>query len=183
LPYILRHTQLLPRHFLMLLNSIFAGASVGTQSLYSFPVSEKRVTEGVRRVESRIVEEIFDAFGRIHRTAGKTCRKCLPSLPESEKQGQEQIGNPMKSAVETTGTQHFRNTAFLKQESTCLGKVASKKQYGNDGGCHHFRITHLTLAIFVMMQGLEHVITETKYYYNLGIHEVLLLVVGIPQLY
>jgi hypothetical protein len=33
------------------------------------------------------------------------------------------------------------------------------------------------------MQRFEHVSTQTKYYYNLGIHEVLLLVVGIPQLY
>jgi hypothetical protein len=34
-----------------------------------------------------------------------------------------------------------------------------------------------------MMQGFEHVSAEAKHYYNLGIHEILLLAVGIPQLY
>jgi hypothetical protein len=52
-----------------------------------------------------------------------------------------------------------------------------------DGGGPHFRVAHLTLAVFVMMQRFEHVCTEAKHYYNLGIHEILPLVVGILQLY
>jgi hypothetical protein len=77
--YILRHTQLLPRHFLMLLNSIFKSTG-GTQSLNPFPISESRIISGVRQVEERIINEIFVAFKSIHPTAGMTCKRSLPEL-------------------------------------------------------------------------------------------------------
>ncbi|MFN8412074.1 MAG: hypothetical protein U0Z26_06775 [Anaerolineales bacterium] len=77
--YILRHTQLLPRHFLMLLNSIFKRSS-STQSLSPFPVSQERIINGIRQVEEFIVGEIFVAFKLIYPTAEATCRRCLPEL-------------------------------------------------------------------------------------------------------
>lgn len=77
--YILRHTQLLPRHFLMLLNSIFR-SSGGTQGLNPFPVNESRILNGIRQVEERIVTEIFVAFKLIHPTAEEVCKRCIPEL-------------------------------------------------------------------------------------------------------
>lgn len=77
--YILRHTQLLPRHFLMLLNSIFKRPG-STQNLNPFPVSQDRIINGVRQVEEFIVGEIFVAFKLIYPTAEATCRRCLPEL-------------------------------------------------------------------------------------------------------
>jgi hypothetical protein len=77
--YILRHTQLLPRHFLMLLNSIFKGGN-GTQSLNPFPISENRIINGIRQVEERIVTEIFVAFKLIYPTAEEVCKRCIPEL-------------------------------------------------------------------------------------------------------
>jgi hypothetical protein len=77
--YILRHTQLLPRHFLMLLNSIFKSHG-STQKLNPFPVSEERIVNGIRMVEDLIVGEIFVAFKLIYPTAGETCRRSLPEL-------------------------------------------------------------------------------------------------------
>jgi hypothetical protein len=77
--YILRHTQLLPRHFLMLLNSIFKSFS-STQRANPFPVSEERIINGIRQVEDLIVGEIFVAFKLIYPTAGETCRRSLPEL-------------------------------------------------------------------------------------------------------
>lgn len=74
--YILRHTQLLPRHFLMLLNSIFKGLS-GSKP---FPISEEKIINGIRKVEEFIVSEIFVAFKLIHPTAEVTCKRCLPEL-------------------------------------------------------------------------------------------------------
>ena len=62
--YILRHTQLLPRHFLMLLNSIFKGTNAISGS-NPFPINEERIINGVRKVEEFIVSEIFvSAFER-----------------------------------------------------------------------------------------------------------------------
>jgi len=77
--YILRHTQLLPRHFLMLLNSIFKSTGA-TQGLNPFPVSEGRIINGIRQVEERIVTEIFVAFKSIYPTAELVCKRCLPEL-------------------------------------------------------------------------------------------------------
>jgi hypothetical protein len=75
--YILRHTQLLPRHFLMLLNSIFRGAASDS---HPFPISAEKIIKGVRKVEEFIVSEIFVAFKLIHPTAEATCKRCLPEL-------------------------------------------------------------------------------------------------------
>ena len=77
--YILRHTQLLPRHFLMLLNSIFKGLNAAPGS-HPFPVSENKIITGIRKVEEFIVSEIFVAFKLIHPTAEVTCKRCLPQL-------------------------------------------------------------------------------------------------------
>lgn len=77
--YILRHTQLLPRHFLMLLNSIFKSPG-GTQSLIPFPISQDRITNGVRQVEEYMIGEIFVAFKPTYPTAEETCKRCLPEL-------------------------------------------------------------------------------------------------------
>ncbi len=77
--YILRHTQLLPRHFLMLLNSIFktSGTTPGSKP---FPISEDKILNGIRQVEEYIVSEIFVAFKLIYPTAEATCKRCLPEL-------------------------------------------------------------------------------------------------------
>lgn len=84
--YILRHTQLLPRHFLMLLNSIFKSPG-STQKLNPFPVSEARIINGIRQVEDIIVGEIFGAFKLIYPNAGEACRRCLPKLEHKFKMG------------------------------------------------------------------------------------------------
>lgn len=77
--YILRHTQLLPRHFLILLNSIFKNPGVNARQ-GPFPVSEDRIVTGIRQVEEALVGEIFVAFNLIYPTAEETCRRCLPEL-------------------------------------------------------------------------------------------------------
>jgi hypothetical protein len=73
--YVLRHTQLLPRHFLMLLNSI-----VKSSGNTSFPINQDRIVNGIRQVEGFIVSEIFVAFKLIYPTAEETCKRCLPEL-------------------------------------------------------------------------------------------------------
>jgi hypothetical protein len=78
--YILRHTQLLPRHFLMLLNSIFKTTVNGTQKLAPFPIAEQRIIDGIRHVEEFMIGEIFVAFKPTYPTAEETCKRCLPEL-------------------------------------------------------------------------------------------------------
>jgi hypothetical protein len=77
--YILRHTQLLPRHLLILMNSIFKRTGT-TQLSTPFPVRDEKIIYGIRQVEERIVKEIFGAFKMIHPTAEEVCKRCLPQL-------------------------------------------------------------------------------------------------------
>jgi len=76
--YILRHTQLLPRHFVILLNSIFK--TVNANNSKPFPVNADRIIQGIRQMEEAMVGEIFVAFKLIYPTADETCRRCLPEL-------------------------------------------------------------------------------------------------------
>lgn len=73
--YILRHTQLLPRHFIILLNSIFKD-----HRTHTFPISAERIVSAIQQVEEAMVGEIFVAFNLIYPTAKATCRRCLPEL-------------------------------------------------------------------------------------------------------
>ena len=89
----------------------------------------------------------------------------------------------MQPAIETTFAQHIRNVMVLMQISTRQTEVAFEVQHGYDRSSHHFRIRHLALGMLVMMQGFEHVITQAKHNYNLGIHGFsFAVVVGIPRL-
>jgi hypothetical protein len=73
--YILRHTQLLPRHLIILLNSIFKGNRSN-----QFPLRAERIINGIQQVEEAMVGEIFVAFNLIYPNAKITCRQCLPEL-------------------------------------------------------------------------------------------------------
>jgi len=77
--YILRHTQLLPRHFVILLNSIFKSINGNSRGKH-LPISADRIVSGIRQMEEAMVGEIFVAFKLIYPTADETCRRCLPEL-------------------------------------------------------------------------------------------------------
>lgn len=79
LSYILRHTQLLPRHFLMLLNSIFRIPKEAA-NLYPFPINEAKIINGIREVEELILREVFISYRLIYPTAEETCKRCIPEL-------------------------------------------------------------------------------------------------------
>jgi len=119
--YILRHTQLLPRHFLLLLNSIFKGTGV-TQSLKPFPISEEKITSGIRQVEDRIVREIFGAFKLIHPDAGETCKRCLPELEHEFSMGDlRRVFNRHGKAV--FGSDNFIDFQRMLKEIGAMGRV------------------------------------------------------------
>jgi hypothetical protein len=123
--YILRHTQLLPRHFLMLLNSIFR-SNGGTQGLSPFPVSETRIISGIRQVEERIVTEIFVAFKLIHPTAEEVCKRCLPELGHKFSMGELHRVYTRKGKAVFGGDNLFEFQRML-MEIGALGRVKPGK--------------------------------------------------------
>jgi Cdc6-like AAA superfamily ATPase len=125
--YILRHTQLLPRHFLLLLNSIFKSTGT-TQSLkpFPFPISEEKITRGIRQVEERIVREIFGAFKLIHPEAGETCKRCLPELEHEFSMGDlHRVFNRHGKAV--FGSDNFIDFQRMLKEIGAMGRVDRDK--------------------------------------------------------
>ena len=141
--YILRHTQLLPRHLLIILNSIFK-RSGETQLLNPFPIKEKKIIYGIRQVEERIVTEIFGAFRMIHPTAEDVCKQCLPQLG------------------------HVFSMGTLRQVFTRYGKTAF-----HGGEFNEFRQMLIDIgAIGRVVPGLDtDVNTKGKFKYTVG-HEL-----------
>lgn len=77
--YILRHTQLQPRHLLMYLNSIFEKQQ--KLDLTEYPkISETAVKNGIASIEHRLCQEVFSGYQSIHPTAKAVCEACIPEL-------------------------------------------------------------------------------------------------------
>jgi len=76
--YLMRHTQLLPRHLLLYFNAIAKRTLAGGGGGISF--NEAAVVEGVRATEHMIVEEIFNGYRQVYPQAQAVCRKLLPNL-------------------------------------------------------------------------------------------------------
>ena len=89
LAYILRHTQLLPRHFLMLLNAIFTFDKKNRGQFLA--ITEENIRRGIRKTEELIVTEIYVSFKSIYPTAEKVCSACIPELPHHFTLGDLQI--------------------------------------------------------------------------------------------
>ncbi|MCB8928203.1 MAG: hypothetical protein H6652_21570 [Ardenticatenaceae bacterium] len=77
--YILRHTQLLPRQFLKMLNSIANLNRANSGNILK--ITEKDILTGVAKEEEILVFEVFDAFKFVHPKARQVCERCIPELP------------------------------------------------------------------------------------------------------
>ncbi|MEM9564257.1 MAG: hypothetical protein AAGA93_16665 [Actinomycetota bacterium] len=76
--YVLRHTQLLPRHLLRMLNAIWLREPAREGAV---TVEPRAVIQGVRDVEDQIVTEICKAYELVHPTANEVCRAVIKNLP------------------------------------------------------------------------------------------------------
>lgn len=79
LAYLLRHTQLLPRHLLILLNSI-SNEYRKHQGGSSGKLSEEAMKRGIGAIEETLVHEIFVAYKPVYPKAYAVCKSCIPEL-------------------------------------------------------------------------------------------------------
>ncbi len=79
LAYILRHTQLLPRHLLIILNSI-SGKNKASSETSELLFSAESVRKGISAVEETIVHEILIAYRPVYPHAKAVCEQCIPEL-------------------------------------------------------------------------------------------------------
>ncbi|MDN5767335.1 MAG: hypothetical protein L0H96_12665 [Humibacillus sp.] len=82
LPYLLRHTQLLPRHFIHLLNRVFSDYEFGA----GHP-TEQHIRESVADGEVAIVEAIIDGFRIPYPNLSELCTSLIPQLPHTFSEG------------------------------------------------------------------------------------------------
>ena len=78
IPYILRHTQLLPRQVIYILNECFARAIARRNSLHVQPAE---VVEAVGEVEATLCPEVFSAHGFRYPEASVAAIRLIPLLP------------------------------------------------------------------------------------------------------
>jgi len=78
--YILRHTQIMPRHILLYLNEIFEvhGRKQGVMASKPEPAA---VRAGVEAKEEVLADEILSAYRSRYHSAKAICDACLPELP------------------------------------------------------------------------------------------------------
>lgn len=76
--YLLRHTQLLPRHVLRILNAVWLREPAPDGAV---EVSPAALLQGIRDVEDQIVTEICKAYELIHPVANEVCRAVIKNLP------------------------------------------------------------------------------------------------------
>jgi hypothetical protein len=74
--FVLRHTQLLPRQFFLILNTLFYAHREHAE------ISEQDVRAGVREAAQIVVSEIFGAYSHRHPEASEVSHRLFPYLPE-----------------------------------------------------------------------------------------------------
>ena len=79
LAYALRHTQLLPRHFLVILTEILSYAIKVDKTAYA--VSEEAVIHGINMAEDKIQQQIIEAYSSPFRSVQEACEVVLRDLP------------------------------------------------------------------------------------------------------
>lgn len=85
IPYILRHTQMLPRHFLEILNAIFSTYDFTIDSYRR--VSAEEVKKGIKNSEQRIVQGINKAYVLPYPKLDSVCDRVIRHLPLSFEYG------------------------------------------------------------------------------------------------
>lgn len=81
IPYLLRHTQLMPRHLLRYLNSICGPIYRDTPESALSRIKEDDVINGIRHAEDNLALEVFSAYKDIHPALEVACEDCIPKLP------------------------------------------------------------------------------------------------------
>jgi hypothetical protein len=127
--YILRHTQLMPRQLLRILNSIFREAY--SSELRSFPIIDRAsIIAGIKKEEVYLVEEVCSAFHTRYRSLRHVCENTISSLPLVFDAG------TLHNAFNQSGKKYFGSDDFddfkrMLIEAAVIGRVITEKKESN----------------------------------------------------
>lgn len=123
--YLVRHTQLLPRHLITILNCVWE-AQAAHDAGAPLPLKPIAVIEGVRRGEYEIVRDILAAFANVHPYARLCCERTLPNLGNVAEEGDLHRAYNQNGIRKETGLE-FRQYLRCLLEIGCLGRVVGAK--------------------------------------------------------
>lgn len=125
--YLLRHTQLLPRHLITILNRVFE-AQHGIDP--SAPVmSNAAVVEGVRRGETEVVSDVLAAYLQVHPMARICCERLIPNLGMTFTEGELHRAYNRGGVRDATRLE-FRDVIRCLVEIGCIGRVTEEDATG-----------------------------------------------------
>ena len=124
LAYILRHTQLLPRQFIMALNSIYCSPE---DKGFNYEAS---VAEGIKNVEGDICSDIFNAFQRKYPFCADLCDRVIENLPRffGDNVLHEVFSQYGKGALKSRGDIDYHRFRQILSEIGAIGKVTDRLQ-------------------------------------------------------
>jgi hypothetical protein len=123
--YIMRHTQLLPRHLLLLLNSIFLAQYERTGSVAT--IDPQSIRDGIQRIEQTVCYEIFAAYKHTYPQAREVCYACIPNLPMRFTTGELQVAFN-RHGKPAMGSDDFGDFKRMLVEIGALGKVLKDQE-------------------------------------------------------
>jgi hypothetical protein len=121
LAYIIRHTQLLPRHAIAIFNSIISINHIATGGFRL--LTEESISEGIKRIEALIAGQVLYPYLKIYPYLLDTCKAVLPDLePICSYDQLRSAQSRFKQRVEPDAGNALWQTLF---QMGVLGKVAS----------------------------------------------------------
>lgn len=120
LAYILRHTQLQPRHLLNYLNAIFEKERThGTR----YPrISPETVVKAISENEHLLAEEVFSGYSKQHPNTRALCEACIPELPLTFSEAElHQVFN--RKGKKASGERDFVDFRRILIETGIIGRV------------------------------------------------------------
>lgn len=124
LAYILRHSQLLPRHMIGLLNAIFSDGH--SSSVFNDKIS---ICDGVKTAEQSIYEGIKSAFRKKYSNLDAVCSCTLTELPRffSNSELHKAYNFHGKSAMAAIGFHDYREFKRMLLEVGAIGRSGERK--------------------------------------------------------
>jgi hypothetical protein len=123
--YLVRHTQLLPRHLITLMNCVWE-AQLAHDPGAPLPVKPISVVEGVHRGEQEIVRDILASFAAVHPSARLCCERTLPNLGNRVSESDLHRVYNQNGVRKETGLE-FRQYVRSLIEIGCLGRVVGTR--------------------------------------------------------
>jgi hypothetical protein len=120
LAYILRHTQLQPRHLLLYLNAIFE--TERTHGSKYPRISPESVVKAISANEYLLAEEVFSGYLKQHPNTRTLCEACIPELPLTFRESDlHQVF--IRKGKKATGERDFVDFRRILIETGIVGRV------------------------------------------------------------